>query len=89
MSENDLDQRLKNRSYEPPRYGFEQRILAHARATEQLKVPWLRAILGELMIPRMQLVYALVLTLGIALGLGMPPATTITTSYLGYDGAAL
>jgi hypothetical protein len=89
MSEKDWEQQLRNRSYEPPRYGFEQRILAHARTTGQLKSPWLRAILGELMIPRMQLVYALVLTLGIALGFSAPPATTIAPSYLGYDGAAL
>ena len=87
---------LRMRHYEPPRSGFEQRILAAARHVTQQKQPRLRDILklifGEIAAPRLQFAYAVVLSLGIALGFSAPmnqSHDSAVQTFLNDDGANL
>lgn len=79
---------LQNRHYEEPRYGLEQRILAHARTLEQRPSRWKRSLWSELSLPRMQLVYALTLIIGIIVGSSVP-STITSSSYLTEEGTML
>ena len=72
MDDELLTTHLHARRYQPPRSGFEQRIIAAAHGTTQhsggLWFTWLRSAFGEFRQPQLQLACALVLMLGITLG---------------------
>ena len=96
MNDN-IEQMLRERPVEPPRSGFEQRILAIAYARAQTVSPsllgWLRKTWEELMLPTPQLTFALTLAIGLAIGFGASSPDGHSASaiemYLSDDGAIL
>ena len=93
----DIDHHLSRRQIELPSGHFEARIVAAARARKQ-SAPlnlsaWLNQAFGEWRLPHPQLVFALILMMGLGIGFGAPPLSSHSLisaqPYFSDDGAIL